>query len=122
MTSDKIRIVLVEDDVDLAAILQMALEDEGLRVHVAHEGRSGLELIEEVHPDVIVTDLVMPVLDGLGLIQQHCGKPGLRAPVIAVSAMGSRLRAARDLGAVEGLIKPVPPAELAAVVRKAAHR
>lgn len=122
MNLEKISVVLVEDDHDLAEIMQMALEDEGLRVRVAHEGQSGLDLIDEVHPDVIVTDLVMPVLDGLGLIQRHCLRPGHRAPVIAVSAVGSRLRAARDLGAVETLVKPVLPSELAAVVRKAARR
>ncbi len=118
----RLLVVLVEDDVDLAVVTQMALEREGLSVAVAHHGREGLQLIEQLHPDVVVTDLVMPVLDGLGLIQQHQAQPGWRAPVIAISAMGARLHAARELGAVEALVKPVEPAELAAVVRKAARR
>lgn len=118
----RLLIVLVEDDVDLAEVTQMALEREGFSVAVAHQGREGLDLIEQLHPDVVVTDLVMPVLDGLGLIQQHTAQPGRRAPVIAISAMGARLHAARELGAVEALVKPVHPVELAAVVRKAARR
>jgi CheY-like chemotaxis protein len=68
-----------------------------------------------------VTDLVMPVLDGLELIRRHVARPHPRAPVIAVSAVGARLRAARDLGAAEALLKPVPPEELAHSVLKAAR-
>ena len=48
---------------------------------------------------MVVTDLVMPVLDGLELIRRHAARPTPRAPVIAVSAIGARLRAARSLSA-----------------------
>ena len=113
--------MLVEDDRDLADVIQAALEFEGLDVAVAHDGREGLDLIDRTHPDVVITDLVMPVLDGLQLIQRLFMQ-GLRLPVIAVSAVGSRLHAARELGAVEALVKPVEPKELAAVARKAYRR
>ncbi|TMA17902.1 MAG: response regulator [Deltaproteobacteria bacterium] len=119
--AEKLRIVLVEDDRDLADVIQAALEFEGLDVAVAHDGREGLDLIDRTHPDVVITDLVMPVLDGLQLIQRLFMQ-GLRLPVIAVSAVGSRLHAARELGAVEALVKPVEPKELAAVARKAYRR
>lgn len=121
-TAADLLVLLVEDDLDLALVTQLALERDGMRVIVARDGREGLELIAQLHPDVIVTDLVMPVLDGLGLIQQYEATPPPHVPVIAVSAVGSRLRAARDLGAVEALVKPVLPSELVAVVRKAARR
>jgi DNA-binding response OmpR family regulator len=120
--TEKLRIVLVEDDHDLAEVTQAALEYEGLEVTVAYDGRAGLELIGRVHPDVVITDLVMPVLDGLQLIQRLLSAPGPCSPVIAVSAIGSRLRAARELGAVEALVKPVHPKELADCVRKAFRR
>ena len=117
----KLRVVLVEDDRDLADVTQAALEIEGLEVSVAHDGREGLALIDRAHPDVIITDLIMPVVDGLQLIKElHAA--GLRVPVIAISAVGSRLHAARELGAVEALVKPVEPRELAAVARKAWRR
>ena len=119
--SEKLRVVLVEDDRDLADVTQAALEVEGLDVAVAHDGREGLDLIDRTHPDVVITDLVMPVLDGLQMIQRLF-RQGLRLPVIAVSAVGSRLHAARELGAVEALVKPVEPKELAAVARKAWRR
>ena len=112
--------LLVEDDRDLAEVTQAALEFEGLDVAVAHDGREGLEAVERVHPDVIITDLIMPVLDGLQMIQHL--RAQTRSPVIALSAVGSRLRAARELGAVEALVKPVHPRELAACARKAWRR
>ena len=118
---EQLLVVLVEDDPDLAAVTQALLQHEGLRVLVARDGLEGLELIEKVHPQVVVTDLVMPVLDGLELIRRLAARPAPQAPVIAVSAVGARLRAARELGAAEVLLKPVAPEELLHSVRKAAR-
>ena len=117
---EKLRVVLVEDDRDLAEVMQAALRIEGLEVEVAYDGRQGLEMIDRTRPDVVITDLIMPVLDGLQMIQKLLAH--LRLPVIAVSAVGSRLHAARELGAVEALVKPVEPKELAAAARKAFRR
>jgi len=75
-----------------------------------------------VKPDVVITDLIMPVLDGLQLIERLQAGPEPRSPVIAISAVGGRLRAARDLGAVEALLKPVAPRDLASSARKAWRR
>lgn len=113
--------LLVEDDADLAEVTQALLQQDGLRVAVAHDGREGLDLIDKLHPQVVITDLVMPVLDGLELIRRHAARPAPRAPVIAISAVGARLRAARDLGAAEVLLKPVFPQELLQSVRKVAR-
>lgn len=120
--AERLRVVLVEDDRDLADVTQLALELEGLEVSVAYDGREALSLIERVRPDVVITDLIMPVLDGLQLIERIRSDPALHPPVIAVSAVGSRLRAARELGAAEALVKPVHPRELADSARKAWRR
>jgi CheY-like chemotaxis protein len=114
-------VLLVEDDHDLAEVTQAALRHEGMEVAVAHDGREGLELAEKLHPQVIVTDLVMPVVDGLELIKRLGERPPPRSPVVAVSAIGSRLRVARELGAADVLLKPVDPVELSHTVRKAAR-
>jgi DNA-binding response OmpR family regulator len=114
-------VLLVEDDHDLAEVTQAALTHEGMEVAVAHDGREGLELADKLHPQVIVTDLVMPVVDGLELIKRLGERPPPRSPVVAVSAIGSRLRVARELGAADVLLKPVDPAELLHTVRKAAR-
>ena len=120
-TREQLLVLLVEDDADLAEVTQALLQQDGLRVAVAHDGLEGLDLIEKLHPQVVITDLIMPVLDGLELIRRHAARPAPRAPVIAVSAVGARLRAARDLGAAEVLLKPVFPEELLHSVRKVAR-
>src|SRR2546425_5141182 len=104
-SAEKLRVLLVEDDRDLADVTRMGLEMEGLDVSVAYDGREALAVVERVHPDVVITDLIMPVLDGLQLIQQLLSRPAPCSPVIAISAVGSRLRTARELGAVEALVK-----------------
>jgi CheY-like chemotaxis protein len=118
---EQLLVLLVEDDADLAQVTQAVLQQGGLQVAVAHDGREGLDLIEKLHPQVVITDLIMPVLDGLELIRRHAARPAPRAPVIAVSAVGARLRAARELGAAAVLLKPVFPHELLQSVRKLAR-
>jgi DNA-binding response OmpR family regulator len=122
MGETKLRLALIEDDRDLAQITQMALEDQGFTVEVAYDGRQGLDLIARTSPDVVVTDVVMPVLDGLQLIQELFATQGHHPPVIAISAIGSRLHLAREMGACEALVKPVEPQELAEVARKCVRR
>jgi DNA-binding response OmpR family regulator len=120
-TRKELFVLLVEDDHDLAEVTQAALQHEGMEVAVAHDGREGLEMAERLHPQVIVTDLVMPFVDGLEMIKRLGERPPPRSPVVAVSAVGSRLRAARELGAADVLLKPVDPIELSYSVRKAAR-
>jgi two-component system, OmpR family, response regulator ArlR len=122
MAETKLRLALIEDDRDLAEVTQVALEDEGFTVEVAHDGQEGLDLIARSSPDVVITDVVMPVLDGLQLIRQLFASAGHHPPVIAISAIGSRLHLARELGACEALVKPVEPHELAEVARKCVRR
>jgi CheY-like chemotaxis protein len=119
--AEHLLVVLVEDDADLADVTQAALQHDGVDVAVARDGREGLELIDKLHPRVVVTDLIMPVVDGLELMRRLRDRPEPRVPVIAVSAVGARLRAARDLGAAEVLLKPVDPADLLHSVLKAAR-
>jgi len=120
-TGKELFVLLVEDDHDLADVTQAALQHEGMQVAVAYDGREGLEMADRLRPQVIVTDLVMPVVDGLEMIKRLGERPPPRSPVVAVSAVGSRLRAARELGAADVLLKPVDPAELLHSVRKAAR-
>jgi len=63
-------VLIVEDEFAIADLLEMALTDEGYHVLTAANGRHGLGcLAEGPHPDLVITDYMMPVLDGAGLIQ-----------------------------------------------------
>src|SRR4051812_39783832 len=117
--TERLRVLLVEDDRDLAEVTQAALEFEGLEVAVAYDGREGLEAAFRLRPDVIITDLIMPVLDGLQLIQRLQSEPEPRSPVIAVSAVSSRLRAARRVGGLGGAGEAGAPPGRARRPRKA---
>jgi CheY-like chemotaxis protein len=65
-----VTVLIVEDEFAIADLLEMALVDEGYRVLLAANGRQGLErLAEGPRPDLVISDYMMPVLDGPGLIQ-----------------------------------------------------
>ena len=115
------RILIIEDERALTDVLAYNLQREGYDTVIAHDGQEGLEMADRLHPQVIVTDLIMPIIDGLELIRRLAERPPPRSPVVAVSAVGSRLRAARELGAADVLLKPVDPADLLHSVRKAAR-
>lgn len=58
------KIVIVEDDLAISQMYRMKLENDGFEVHLADNGKSGLELIEKVKPDVVLLDLIMPEMSG----------------------------------------------------------
>lgn len=68
--SNVLTILIVEDEFAIADLLEMVLVDEGYRVLTAANGRQGLQrLAEGPRPDLIISDLMMPVLDGVGMLQ-----------------------------------------------------
>lgn len=79
-------ILVVEDDDVIRELLQELLEDEGYAVRSARNGLEGLELIDSVCPDLIISDVVMPKLDGFGF-REAARKGGCRARFILMSAM-----------------------------------
>lgn len=109
-------VLLVDDDDDLLQFTQHFLDRRGIRVVTAPNGRRALAMLDAIQPDVIVTDMVMPELDGLDLLSEYRSRPGPLSPVIAVSAFQPYLEQARRLGAVAILPKPYNPRELADLV------
>jgi chemosensory pili system protein ChpA (sensor histidine kinase/response regulator) len=80
-------VLLVEDTVDLAEEIAHILELEGFRVISANSGQQALERLHEITPDVILTDLLMPGMDGFELIERIKGDLALIAiPIIILSA------------------------------------
>lgn len=108
--------LLVDDDADLLDLAEMVLDVEGIQVVTASNGRRALAALELVEPSVIVTDLMMPELDGLELIQQYLAASRPHAPIIAVSGFLPYLAKARELGATATLVKPYSPKALASLV------
>jgi CheY-like chemotaxis protein len=113
-------VLLVDDDADLRELAETVLDLAGMSVVTASDGRRALRTLELFQPHVIVTDMMMPGLDGLGLLREYAHRKGPHAPVLAVSAFSSYLDQARALGAAATLMKPYDPRQLTAVVRQLA--
>jgi CheY-like chemotaxis protein len=89
----------VDDDPDCLEALRYLLEDQGYRVHVAHHGQEALEHFESGgRPDVIILDLLMPVMDGLEFLNRRRQDPVLAGtPVIVLTATDARLSSRDDV-------------------------
>lgn len=114
------RILIVEDDPLSQQVLKARLEMDGYQVAVASDGREGMKMIVSWCPDVVISDWMMPHVDGLELCQAI--KTGLRdsAPYfILLSARGEVADRARALetGADDYIVKPGDPTEVLARVR-----
>lgn len=114
-------ILIVDDNPDLRELLAFAFERAGFAVTQAGDGADGLRQALHARPDLVVTDLVMPVQDGLSLIAGlRAEDPG--AKIIAISGggapLGCHLTAARALGAVEVFRKPFLPGEILVAARR----
>jgi DNA-binding response OmpR family regulator len=109
------RIVLIDDELDMAKLLKMELELEDYRVDFASDGRQGLALINQVAPDLVLLDIMMPEMDGYEVLRQ-LKKEGRtqKIPVVFLTAKGLEqdIQKGLDLGAEDYIIKPVYPALL----------
>jgi DNA-binding response OmpR family regulator len=101
------QILLVDDEPDILMMLQMAFEDEGHEVVTAANGQLGLEQLAAGAVDVVVLDMMMPIVDGWGVLEAKRAS-GDATPVIVVSARSEPAvcRRALELGAVEYVLKP----------------
>jgi sigma-B regulation protein RsbU (phosphoserine phosphatase) len=106
-------ILTIDDDRTMRALFSMILTKEGFRVLEAPDGRTGLDLVQAEHPDLVICDLRMPGMDGLDVLSTiHQQKPDL--PVIVVSGADSISDAVEALkrGAWDYLTKPISDAML----------
>jgi CheY-like chemotaxis protein len=103
------RVLIVDDNVNDRAVLAYYISKYFLcDIYTASNGREALERIDKIDPDVIITDLTMPVMSGIELINELSGR-GNRIPVIALSAISeeSVVEEIKNLGILTCLNKPV---------------
>lgn len=111
--SKPITVLIVEDEFAIADLLEMALTDEGYRVTRAANGREGLERLAKDPPDLVITDFMMPVLDGAGFLQTMRSIESHRElPCIIISSMPESSVRARIDGYAAFLRKPFQLAEM----------
>lgn len=115
-------VLIVEDDDQIAYLLQFIVEREGFRVLLARDGRAAQKLIDEIAPPALsMLDVMLPYIDGLQLIAQIRAKPAWRhSPILVLTAKSEEAEIVRalDAGANDYLVKPFQPNELKARIRR----
>ena len=108
-------ILIVDDSPTEVFQMKKALEQGGFRVEAAADGEEAIRKAREMHPDLILMDIVMPGMDGFRATRQLANDPETRAiPIIMVTSKSNesdRVWGMRQ-GAVDFLVKPVTPAQL----------
>ena len=114
------RVLVVDDEPDLRQLYSLNLQEAGHEVLTAANGAEGLGLLKREHPDVILVDLMMPVMDGYEFLQHLRNMPEhQRTPAIVVSAVATG-GFSRKLGASGFVAKPFDADELVSVVERCA--
>jgi CheY-like chemotaxis protein len=86
-TSDAKRILVMDDDDDTLAILRMVLKKEGYKIDLATDGVEGLQLLRDRHHDLVISDVMMPKLDGYKFVETVRQDPSIRTtPIILITA------------------------------------
>lgn len=117
-----VHILLVEDDDTIRRSVGLSLERYGYRVSAAPDGLTGLEMFRETEHDLLLLDIMLPHLDGIGLCRKV--RETSQAPVLMMSARGDSLDvvAGLEAGADDYVVKPVDTAVLLARIRTLLRR
>lgn len=109
----KLTVLFVEDEQDIRDALEGAIGDEFAKFIVARDGEDGLKKFKKYKPDIVIADIMMPIMDGLIMSKQikHLSR---QTPIVILSAFSEkeRLLGAIDAGIDKYLIKPIDPDEL----------
>lgn len=105
--AERRRVLVVDDDATIREALAIVLAEEGYEVRVAEDGRAALEVLRDWRPDVILLDLMMPVMDGWTFHQeQRRLENAADVPVIVLSGARDARASAEQVGAVAAIAKP----------------
>ncbi len=114
-------VLVVDDDPVIVRLLEVNFEMEGFVVRTAADGQEGCESARSDAPDIIVSDVMMPRMNGLALVADLKGDPATAGiPIILLSAKAqvSDIQAGMDAGADDYITKPFEPHDLVERVRK----
>lgn len=115
------RILIVDDEPSILELLKLTLEAAGHEVNLAGDGETALERVQRDHPELVLLDVMMPRLDGWGVLDKLNRKDAIRRPrVLVVSGKGGReeIRRSLEMGAEDVLVKPIDVKEVVRVVNE----
>ena len=114
-------VLTVDDSRTIRNMLNLTLSSAGYSVVQAEDGIDGLEVLERTNPDVIVTDINMPRLDGFGFIESvrgHAKYRGIPILVLTTESDQAKKMRAREAGATGWIVKPFDPEKLVYAIRR----
>ena len=114
------KILVAEDEMIMQKTIELRLKKDGHEVTTCSDGREAIQKIEEINPDLIITDIMMPFASGLEIIEAVKRNGGKNIRIIVLSAMGQEnvVLEAFQLGADDYITKPFSPNELSMRVKR----
>ena len=116
------KVLIIEDDNNIAELLRLYLEKDGFTVNIAENGAVGVAEFERFEPDLVLLDIMLPVLDGWGVCREIRATSGV--PIIMLTAKGDTLDKVTglEMGADDYIVKPFEVGELIARVHAVMRR
>lgn len=115
------RILIVEDDDGIRDLVDIVLSSAGYEVLTASDGAAALQVVGRVHPDLVLLDMRMPVMDGWEFARQYRAGPAPHAPIVVLTAARDAAVRAAEISANAYLGKPFEVGELLTLVGRLAH-
>ena len=116
------KVLIVEDDSNIAQLLQLYLEKEGFETRAAADGGKGVEAFREYNPDLVLLDLMLPVMDGWGVCRKI--RETSKVPIIMITAKGETMDkiTGLEMGADDYIVKPFEMKEVLARIHAVLRR
>ena len=117
-----IKILMVDDDVNICELVRLYLEKEGYKVECAYDGESAVKKFKSENPDLVLLDIMLPKMDGVQVCRTI--REQSDAPVIMLTAKGETFDKVLgfEMGADDYVVKPFEPRELIARVKAVLRR
>lgn len=115
------KVLAIDDSRTIRNLLRVSLEGAGFEFHSAEDGQEGVEVFPDVDPDVVITDINMPRMDGFGVIDSlRSGPNKTNVPILVLTTESSdELKSrARDSGATGWIVKPFDDSSLVSVLKR----
>ena len=112
------RVLIVDDDDELAEVLRQALRESGYAVATVRHGAAALELIERIQPDLILLDLTMPIMDGWSFVSQYRRGAKAGGRIVLLTGHPNVREISRTLGADAYIEKPFELTEVLGTVQR----
>ena len=112
------KVLIVDDEPDVLLMLRVNLESEGYATALAADGETALRRVEEERPDLMLLDVMMPVMDGWAVLESLAQAEGPRIVVVSAKSSNRDIVRALSMGACDYVVKPFDPDELVRTVAR----